>query len=130
MDEEKKKLDFKFWSTLIWPEIVVDGKLMQPVPENTTMKMILPFEGLPYFSSHNCWADHRLEFGAETKVSFVLKSGPMSAEVAQTQLPLPWRKPDGERDLDQGEQGENSWGSEFQPQSVTSNLNFYTQLLL
>lgn len=86
LDEEKKTLDVKFWSTLIWPEIVVHGKLMQAMPENTMMKTILPFKSLPYFSSNNCWADHRYKFDPETQMSFVLKSGPMSVEIAQTQL--------------------------------------------
>lgn len=56
LDKEKKKLDVKFSSTLIWPETVVHGKLMQAMPKNTMMKTILPFRSLHYFSSNNCWA--------------------------------------------------------------------------
>lgn len=55
----------------------------------------------------------QLKFGPEIKMSFVLQYGPMSVVIAQIQLPLTWRKPDGVRDLNHGEQRESTWGSEF-----------------
>lgn len=76
LDKEKKKLDVEFWSTLIWPEIVVHGKLMQAMPKNTMMKTILPFRSLHYFSSNNCWADHRLSLVLKLKWVLFYNVGP------------------------------------------------------